>query len=204
MGVFSFLRPQKRKVQPVKEPETLARPYKTASLVLIDYKNVRTSRAGEYIGIRWNTLRALLEGLVQGSSKTIRYAYRRVDPGDTENQERARLIWKEHGYEFETYVKDIDSWIASDLWRLALDVTDDAEVRKFRIVLVSGDRDFARGIEHVLKRFRTTHEVEFIVCSWGDKLSPDLLRHADKFIDLRTVPNLRRAPSRSESLSAAD
>jgi hypothetical protein len=202
MQFFSFLRPKRREIPAVIPPATV-RPSKSAVLVLIDSKSASLDReTSKPIGIRWNVLRRLLTDTIGKTDVLLRYVYRQFYPQDKTFENEFRQKWAEHGYELLGHKKDVDAWVASDLWFLALKAAEDPDVKKLRILLVASDGDFARGLGHIRTWFSKTHEIEIVVFAWTDKLSRDLANEADTIIRLEEVPNLSRQKKSNDYIAA--
>lgn len=174
-------------------------PTKTVSLIFLDYRNLQPQWEMErYTGIRWELIRKEVNKISAGSVVLHQSIYRSPQGDDPAKDIDVQEAWSRHGYKFETHTKDVDSWIASDLWQKTLEAVEDPSVKNIKIILGSADVDFVRPLERIKARFSATHTVTISIVAWRSKMGPELPRVADALYFLETVPNLLRHAVRRE------
>lgn len=142
----------------------------------------------------WLWFIGFLEGKEIGATVPIvRYACDKLrgDPQSIDAwYERAKTWWQGNGYEFIADAKgDIDSFIGVGVMKAAA-LAHDQEMKRLRIVLVSGDAIHLRGYTTARELYKKEGlEFELVVYSWDQSMSRELARAAGEG-NTRSLENL--------------
>lgn len=178
MRLFAWLwRPKKRHKKPP-EPAAAKKPRRTQSvtIVQIDMGNVGSRKAPT----NWDVLRQAIARDCAGVFPYKRYAYRRVERNQQDGRdflERATFSWESAGYRFSPNVvrgKDIDMSLAADLTLWLDELLEKNDEVHVRLILASGDGDFAPFIKNKRQVYKNRLHLELIVYTWIASLSPAL------------------------------
>ncbi len=136
--------------------------------------------------IEWRTLTKRLQLDTRGTQRVFSGAYVRLLDSKERNiaaswLTRALQQWTNDGFSFIPQDnKDIDWVLIGDIWRTVVKLFLDHRRVRLRIILVSGDGDYARTFFALRELFGENLELELIVYSWAESLSGELRACTDE------------------------
>jgi len=161
-------------------------------MVFIDMPNVHYKRDAGPRRIRWHQLRAAIENLIAGTTRTYAGAYFERKSHLPGYVDKVRPGFLKAGYDFQSYNKSTDILLGSDLWEKTVEAIVAGKFDKLRIVIVSGDEDFARPLGRIFKKFGSALTIEIVVVSWKRILGQELERLATQVVYLNDIHNLEK------------